>query len=300
MTTFVNAMTVDVEDYFHVSALAEVIDRSRWNAMDYRVERNTDRLLEMFSARNVHATFFVLGWVAERSGELIRRIHAAGHEVACHGLTHELVYRQTPEVFREETRTSKAMLEDAIGVPVVGYRAASYSITSQSLWALDVLCELGFRYDSSIFPIAHDRYGIPGASTRPGRLQTAAGRQIVEFPLSTKGLLSMRVPVAGGGYFRLLPYRFTRWALQAINDDERMPFIFYLHPWEIDAAQPRFKASWVSRFRHYTNLHACEDRLSRLLQDFRFGRVIDVLESLHLLSAEKAAGPVRDPVLALT
>lgn len=282
-TDRVNAMTVDVEDYFHVSALAEVIERKDWERMEYRAEQSTGRLLDLFAVRGVRATFFVLGWVAERSPGLVRRIHEAGHEVACHGLTHELVYRQTPQVFRQETARSKAMLEDAIAAPVLGYRAASYSITAQSLWAIDILCELGFRYDSSIFPIAHDRYGIPGASTRPGPLRAANGSTIVEFPLSTKQVLGMRVPVAGGGYFRLLPYSFTRWALRSINSSDQLPFIFYLHPWEIDPGQPRFNASWLSRFRHYTNLDICENRLTRLLDDFRFSRVRDVLE--HQLAA---------------
>jgi polysaccharide deacetylase family protein (PEP-CTERM system associated) len=279
MTHQLNAMTVDVEDYFHVSALAEVISRSEWNKMEFRAERSTDRLLELFREHGVHATFFILGWVAERAPALIRRIHDAGHEIACHGLTHELVYRQTPEVFRDETARSKAMLEDVIGAPVIGYRAASYSITSQSLWAIDILCELGFRYDSSIFPIAHDRYGIPGASTRPGLLTSSSGRTIIEFPLSTAKVCGLRVPVAGGGYFRLLPYWFTRWALGTINRRDEMPFIFYLHPWEIDPEQPRFRASWLSRFRHYNNLDVCEARLRRLVADFRFASVREVLRT---------------------
>lgn len=279
MTQHVNAMTVDVEDYFHVSALSEVIKRSDWDAMEYRAEQSTDRLLALFASHGVRATFFVLGWVTKRSPGLVRRIHAAGHEIACHGLTHELVYRQTPELFRGETRDSKAMLEDLIGAPVIGYRAASYSITTQSLWAIDILCELGFRYDSSIFPIAHDRYGIPGASTRPGLMHAKNGASIVEFPLSTAQLLGRRVPVAGGGYFRLLPYWFTRWGLRSINERDNQPFIFYLHPWEIDAGQPRFKASLLSRFRHYTNLDVCEARLTRLIGEFRFTTVKDVLRS---------------------
>jgi polysaccharide deacetylase family protein (PEP-CTERM system associated) len=275
--THVNAMTVDVEDYFHVSALAEVIAREDWDHIELRVQSNTDRLLAMFAEKNVSATFFVLGWVAQRCPQLIRRIHDAGHEVACHGLSHELVYRQTPQVFLEETRTSKAVLEDIIGAPVIGYRAASYSITAKSLWALDTLCDLGFQYDSSIFPIAHDRYGIPGSSTRPGPILAPNGRSIVEFPLSTKGLLGRRVPVAGGGYFRLFPYWFTRWALAGVNRDESIPFVFYLHPWEIDPGQPRVPASRLSRFRHYNNLHKCEPRLRALLGDFRFSTMREVL-----------------------
>jgi polysaccharide deacetylase family protein (PEP-CTERM system associated) len=284
MNGHVNAMTVDVEDYFHVSALAETISRKDWATMEYRAEQSTERLLEMFAQRDIKATFFVLGWVTQRSPQLIRRIHDAGHEIACHGLTHELVYRQTPEVFRTETRESKAMLEDAIGAPVIGYRAASYSITNESLWALDILCDLGFEYDSSIFPIAHDRYGIPGASTRPGRIKAPNGREIVEFPLSTKKLLGMRVPVAGGGYFRLMPYWFTRWALNSVNRDDDLPFVFYLHPWEIDPEQPRVRASWLSRFRHYNNLDVCEERLRALIGDFRFSTMRNLLRP-HLQAA---------------
>ena len=283
-----NAMTVDVEDYFHVSALSEVIRRDDWSTMEYRAERSTERLLELFEKQGIRATFFVLGWVTERSPALVRRIHAGGHEVACHGLTHELVYRQTPEVFRAETHKSKTMLEDAIGAPVIGYRAASYSITAASYWAIDILCELGFKYDSSIFPIAHDRYGIPGASRQPGPLRGKNGHTIVEFPLSTKKLFGVTVPVAGGGYFRLLPYWFTRWALSSINRDDALPFIFYLHPWEIDADQPRFKASLLSRFRHYNNLDVCETRLRKLVQDFRFTTVRNVLSSyLEPAAAER-------------
>jgi len=284
MTAYANAMTVDVEDYFHVSALSKVISRKDWSTMEFRAERSTDRLLEMFAEKGVKATFFVLGWVTDKAPALVRRIHAAGHEIACHGLTHELVYRQTPEVFRDETRRSKAMLEDTIGAPVIGYRAASYSITAQSLWALDILCELDFKYDSSIFPIAHDRYGIPGASTRPGTITAPNGARIVEFPLSTKALLGRRVPVAGGGYFRLFPYWFTRWALAQVNQKDAMPFVFYLHPWEIDPGQPRVKASLLSRFRHYNNLDVCEARLRSLLDDFRFTTMRDVLRP-HLEAA---------------
>jgi polysaccharide deacetylase family protein (PEP-CTERM system associated) len=284
-----NAMTVDVEDYFHVSALSQVISRDDWSRMEFRAEKSTDRLLELFARHDVKSTFFVLGWVTERAPALIRRIHAAGHEVACHGLTHELVYRQTPEVFRDETARSKRMLEDCIGTRVYGYRAASYSITAQSLWALDILAELGFEYDSSIFPIAHDRYGIPGASTQPGTIKTPKGHDIVEFPLSTKQVMGMRVPVAGGGYFRLLPYWFTRWALGSINRSEGVPFIFYLHPWEIDHEQPRFKASWLSRFRHYNNLDVCEKRLEALVKEFRFTTVREVLRPQFEDARERAA-----------
>lgn len=279
----INAMTIDVEDYIHVSAFARVIRRDDWDRHESRVERNTQRLLDLFDAHGVKGTFFVLGWVAQRYPALIREIAARGHEVASHGLTHELVYNQTPELFREETRVSKSLLEDLAQQPVLGYRAASYSITARSLWALDILAELGFRYDSSIFPVRHDRYGIPGAQVQPYEHETSGGRRIVEFPLTTKELFGYRLPVAGGGYFRLLPYAVTRWAFRSINRREGRPFIFYLHPWEIDPGQPRIQASRLSRFRHYTNLGKCEDRLQRLLGEFRFGTVQSSLTQLALL-----------------
>jgi polysaccharide deacetylase family protein (PEP-CTERM system associated) len=279
-----NAMTVDVEDYFHVSALAQSIKRSEWDTREYRAEASTRKLLGLFAEHGVKATFFVLGWVTRRSPALVKEIHAAGHEVACHGLSHELVYRQTPEVFAEETRTSKQLLEDTIGAEVCGYRAASWSITRQSLWALDAIRELGFRYDSSVFPIRHDRYGIPGGPQRPGHVRTPAGYDLVEFPPSTVTVLGMRLPVAGGGYFRLLPYWLTRSGLRRINA-EGQPFIFYLHPWEVDPQQPRVEAAWLSRFRHYTNLDKTEPRLRALLGEFRCTTVRNVLADVGLLAA---------------
>lgn len=279
-------MTVDVEDYFHVSALASQIDRESWSRLDYRVEASTGKLLDLFAEFDIKATFFILGWVAERSRALVRRIHAEGHEVACHGLTHDLIYRQTPAVFAEETHASKSMLEDATGAPVYGYRAASWSITRQSLWALDTLCDLGFSYDSSIFPIRHDRYGIPGAPQWPGRITAPGGGTIAEFPPSTVDLLGVRVPVSGGGYFRLLPYWLTRRALDRINRRYGRPFMFYLHPWEVDPEQPRFSASALSRFRHYTNLDKTELRLRKLVGEFRFSTANDVLTGLGILDHE--------------
>lgn len=279
----VNALTVDVEDYFHVSALAPSIPRDAWDACEPRVVDNTRKLLRLFQRFDVRATFFVLGWVAERYPQLVRDIVAHGHEVACHGLSHRLVYEQSPEDFRAETRRAKNLLEDAAGSAVLGYRAASYSIVRRSLWALDILVELGFVYDSSIFPVRHDRYGIPDADRKPHRLSTPGGATIVEWPLATAQILGCRLPVAGGGYFRLLPYWLIRWGLESINRLESLPFIFYLHPWEIDPGQPRIAASALSRFRHYTNLDKCEARLQRLLGDFRFGTARDSLEKLGLL-----------------
>ena len=287
-----NALTVDVEDYFHVAALAPGIPRDSWDARESRVVANTRRLLDVFGQFDARATFFVLGWVAEREPQLVREIAARGHEIACHGFSHSLVYEQTPETFRAETLRAKQLLEDITGSAVLGYRAASYSIVRDSLWALDILAEAGFAYDSSIFPVRHDRYGIPDAQRIPHRLVTPNGGSIVEWPLSTASLLGFRLPVAGGGYFRLFPYWLTRWGLASINRREQQPFIFYMHPWEIDPEQPRVRASWLSRFRHYNNLDQCEARLRRLLGDFRFGSAGDGLAQLGLLPGreDRAAG----------
>jgi polysaccharide deacetylase family protein (PEP-CTERM system associated) len=281
----VNALTVDVEDYFHVSALSKHLGRDSWNRLEYRVVASTETLLHLFDEAGIKATFFVLGWVAERSPELVRRIHREGHEIACHGLTHELVYRQSPEVFEEETHASKCLLEDATGSIVHGYRAASWSITRQSLWALDTLCKLGFSYDSSIFPIRHDRYGIPNAPRWPGRITAPGGQSIAEFPPSTVSILGTRIPVSGGGYFRLLPYWLTRGALDRINRRDERAFMFYLHPWEIDPDQPRIKASPLSSFRHYTNLDKTERRLRKLVGEFSFSTAHSVLLRLGVLEA---------------
>jgi polysaccharide deacetylase family protein (PEP-CTERM system associated) len=281
ITTIRNALTVDVEDYFQVAAFSTAIDFSNWDGFSLRVVPNTQRLLELFAARGVRATFFVLGWVAERCPKLVRQIAEHGHEVACHGFSHQLVYRQSPEVFRQETIRAKACIEDHTQRPVVGYRAASYSITQRSIWALDILADLGFSYDSSIFPVRHDRYGIPGSPRWPYRMTMSDAASIVEFPPSTLSIFGYRLPVAGGGYFRLYPYRFSRAALSHINRFENRPFIFYLHPWEIDPEQPRIRAGRLSTFRHYTNLDRCEARLRRLLQDFDFAPAADVIEGME-------------------
>ena len=284
-----NAMTIDVEDYFHVSAFASAIPSAQWDSYPCRVEANTGKLLGMFSDSGIKATFFVLGWVAERYPQLVRSIAAQGHEIACHGYSHRLVYDQTPAEFRAETDRSKSMLEDLAQTPVLGYRAASYSITAKSLWALDILVELGFGYDSSIFPVRHDRYGIPGGSREPYRLRTPSGKSLIEFPLTTVELARYRLPVSGGGYFRLFPYFLTRMALASVNRREQRPFIFYLHPWEVDPDQPRVDTGWVSRFRHYNNLERCEARLRQLMADFEFGTAAEVLQGLGL-GAEPARG----------
>ena len=284
-----NAMSVDVEDYFHVAALSEAISRDDWESMNSRVDGSTRRLLEVFDEAGTTATFFTLGWVAERHPELVREIQRRGHEVACHGYSHKLVYEQTPEEFRAETLRSKGLLEDIIGQPVDGYRAASYSITARSRWALDILVEAGFVYDSSIFPVRHDLYGMPGAERFPHRLETDKGASIVEFPPSTARVLGQNLPAAGGGYFRLYPYSLSRWLINRVNESEGQPAVFYLHPWEVDPEQPRVQAGWKSRFRHYNNLHKCEQRLRRLLGEFRFGTVREVLETRGFMNGHGGA-----------
>ncbi|TGN41513.1 XrtA system polysaccharide deacetylase [Marinobacter confluentis] len=296
MTAIQNALTIDVEDYFQVAALAEAVRREDWHSMEYRVEANTQRILSLLDRHNAKATFFTLGWVAEKSPELVRTIQKEGHEIASHGYSHQLIYNQTPEVFREETRRSKAILEDITGKPITGYRAASYSITNESRWALDILAEEGFVWDSSIFPVRHDRYGMPGTPRWPHKLTTDKGYELAEFPLSTLKLPGYTLPIAGGGYFRLFPYWFSRWGLGSINR-QGQPFVFYLHPWEVDPEQPRLDVKWFSRFRHYNNLNVCEARLSKLLGHFPFTTMSNVLRAQGVLGAEpiehgelKAAG----------
>ena len=272
----VNAMTVDVEDYFHVSVFDGVIPRGDWERLESRVSSNTSRLLDVFGEHGVRGTFFILGWVAERHPDLVRRIAAAGHEIASHGYGHRLVYDQMPAAFRDDVRRAKALLEDAAGSRVYGYRAPSYSIVPQSLWALDILIQEGYTYDSSIFPIRHDRYGIPVSGRHPYPIDRPAGR-ITEAPASTTILAGMNLPVAGGGYFRLLPYEWTRWGIARVNASEARPAIFYLHPWEIDPDQPRLPCGLLSRLRHYRNLDRTEERLRRLLHDFSWAPMRAVL-----------------------
>ncbi|MEL6447893.1 MAG: XrtA system polysaccharide deacetylase [Pseudomonadota bacterium] len=278
-----NAISVDVEDYFHVAALSRVISPSDWDGIAPRVAANTQRLMDLFDERSVSATFFVLGWVAERFPGMVREITARGHELACHGMNHQLVYKQSRGEFRDETRRAKQVLEDAAGTRVLGYRAASYSITEASLWALDELIDAGFEYDSSIFPVAHDIYGIPGAQRFIHEREAPSGRRLVEFPPTTARLFGRNVPAAGGGYFRLYPYWVTRALIRRVMA-EGEPVMFYLHPWEVDPDQPRVKASLKSRFRHYNNLDKCLPRLRRLTSEFRFATARDVIaESQRLV-----------------
>jgi polysaccharide deacetylase family protein (PEP-CTERM system associated) len=277
-----NAMTVDVEDYYHVAAFSDVVREADWSNFESRVERNTNVVLSLFAERNVKATFFVLGWVAERHPQIVRQIHAQGHEIACHGYSHRLVFRQSPQEFKSETLKSKQIIEDAAGVAVLGYRASTYSIVSSCLWALDVLVEAGFKYDSSIFPVRHDVYGIPGSQTVPHKLRTPQGAELVEFPLTAADLVGAKLPVAGGGYFRLFPYALSHWGLSQMNNRARAPFVFYLHPWEVDPGQPRIAGRLSSRLRHYNNLSKCVPRLKRLLGDFRFGTMRESLADYGL------------------
>jgi polysaccharide deacetylase family protein (PEP-CTERM system associated) len=286
----VNAMTVDVEDYFHVSAFDGIIPRSQWAAMESRVVANTERLLRIFEDAGIRATFFVLGCVAERSPGLVRTIATHGHEVASHGYAHRLVYDLTPTMFRDDVRRSKALLESECETAVVGYRAPSYSITPRSLWALDILIEEGFTYDTSIFPIHHDRYGIPLSPRHAYRLDRRSG-MVIEAPASTARWGPFNFPVAGGGYFRILPYGWTKWGIARINQREERPAIFYIHPWEIDPGQPRLSAGLMSRFRHYRNLDRTEGRLRQLIADFRFGTMRGLLAHLDTESAVPDVAP---------
>lgn len=276
-----NALTVDVEDYYQVEAFSQVVRREDWPKWESRVVRNTNILLEMFARHNVKATFFTLGYVAETHPELVRQIANAGHEVACHSYHHRLIYHQTPEEFRQDVKKSKQLLEDIIGVPVIGYRAPTYSITEKSLWALDILIEEGFKYDSSIFPTRHDRYGIPDAERFPHVLHRPAG-EIIEFPPSTVQFGSTNIPISGGGYFRLLPYSLFKLGWQTLHRRESKPAIFFLHPWEVDPEQPVVPGTKLNIWRHRVNLKRTEGRLNQLLNDFSFAPVRQVLESRNL------------------
>lgn len=270
-----NAMTVDVEDYFQVSAFEPYIERSAWEHLPSRVERNVDRILGLFAEQNVKATFFTLGWIAERHPDLVRRIVAAGHEIASHGWSHIRVINQRSADFRQDVIRTRAFLEDLSGQQVKGYRAASYSIGAGNLWALEILQETGHLYSSSIYPIRHDLYGMPEAPRFPFHPNGADG--LLEIPLTTVELLERKLPCGGGGWFRLLPYRLTRQALRRVNQRDGQACVFYFHPWEIDPQQPRTPGiNLKTRFRHYLNLNRMEPRLRNLLQDFDWGRMDEV------------------------
>ncbi len=259
-----NVVSVDVEDYFHAEVFSGVVDRSRWDSYASRVEGNTRRLLELLGDLNLHGTFFVLGWVAERFPGLVREIAAGGHELACHSYWHRLIYKLDRAEFREDTRRAKNVIEQAAGQPVYGYRAPTYSVIDRSVWALEILAELGFTYDSSIYPIRHDRYGMPGAPRSPFRFQTPSG-PMTEFPITTFRLAGHNMPVGGGGYLRLLPRLYTRMGLKRVQK-EGVPIVIYIHPWEVDPEQPTLPVSLKSRLRHYTNLSRTFDRFQSVLQ----------------------------------
>ncbi len=277
-----NAFSVDVEDFFQVAAFERVIDRSAWDSFERRVETNTRKLLGLLERSGVKATMFVLGWVAEKSPELVREIQRGGHELAIHGYDHRPVTALTRDQFREDVRATKGLVEEITGVEVEGYRAPTYSIVRETLWATDVLLEEGFRYDSSIFPIHHDRYGIPDAPRFPWVVASNGGSSLVEFPISTVRLFGLNLPFVGGGYLRLLPPGLVRWGMRRLNRREGRPAIVYIHPWEIDPGQPRQPVGWLTRVRHYRNLDRTEERLADLFKRFRFGTVRQVLDQLEV------------------
>jgi polysaccharide deacetylase family protein (PEP-CTERM system associated) len=271
-----NIISVDVEEYFHPSELQKCISVDQWSSLPSLVEPQTRRVLELFERHHVRGTFFVLGWVAKRHPRLVREIAAAGHEIGCHSYAHRLVYDLTPAEFREDTVQARAAIEDACGVSATAYRAPSYSITARSMWALEILAECGFTHDSSIFPILHDRYGIPGFGSDARTLWTPSG-SIVEVPIATVKLSEeSSAPVGGGAYLRLLPYRYTAAGIRRINRHQNQPACMYFHPWELDAAQPRLAQSWLSSLRTYSGLRSMPAKLERLLSDFEFTTLTSV------------------------
>jgi polysaccharide deacetylase family protein (PEP-CTERM system associated) len=274
-----HALSVDLEEHFQVSNFERLIERSAWDDQPSRVADSTRRLLDLFDETGSRATFFVLGWVAERQPALVREIADRGHEIACHGYGHEIVYEIGPGRFREDLRRARAAIEDAVGVQVEGYRAPSFSITERSLWALEILAEEGFRFDSSIFPVRHYRYGIPGFSPEPVRIDLGQGRSIHEFPLTTLQLGRIALPVAGGAYLRLLPGWLFRWAFSRAAAQGR-PTVLYTHPWEHDPGQPRQAVRWWVGVNHYANLGRTEARLRALLSRFRGAPLGEILASL--------------------
>jgi polysaccharide deacetylase family protein (PEP-CTERM system associated) len=263
-------MTVDVEDYFMVEAFAGSVPRETWESWPSRVVTSTRRALDLFDKYNVKGTFFFVGWVAQKFPELVRDVHARGHELACHSFWHRAVYSLTPTEFREDTRAAVRAIEDAAGVKLYGYRAPSWSITKECLWALDILAEEGFTYDSSIYPIHHDLYGVPGAQRFPYTHQLKNGQSLLELPPTTARFLGLNLPAAGGGYLRIFPLAYTRWVFRQYEKKYRESVVVYLHPWELDPEQPRIKDKLKSRVRHYTNLHKMESRLEALLREYRF------------------------------
>jgi len=274
-----SAFSVDVEDYFHVEAFSRDVSREAWPDFPSRVVRNTAALLDLLDRYRVRGTFFVLGWVADAQPALVREIRDRGHELACHSYWHRLIYRLTPQEFREDCKRAKDAIERAAGAEIAGYRAPTFSITARSLWALDILAECGFTFDSSIFPIRHDNYGLAGSPCAPYAIRTGGGgARIAEFPISTFRMLGRDLPVAGGGYLRMLPLWYNVAGIERILADRR-PVMVYVHPWEIDADQPRIRTRLRSRLRHYTNLGGMQARLEHVLQRYAFAPVGEILRA---------------------
>lgn len=294
-----NGLSVDVEDWFQVGAFETVIDRRDWDTIPTRVEANVDAILALFAGAGVSATFFTLGWIAERHPALIRRIAEAGHEVASHGYDHARVFTLDRKAFAEDLRKARAILEDAAGARVIGYRAPSFSIDARNRWAFAELAEQGYTYSSSVAPIAHDHYGWPQAPRFA--FHPLAGSELIEIPVTTAMLGTRRLAAGGGGFFRVLPYAFSRWAIRQVNRADGRPAIFYFHPWEIDPGQPRMThAPLRSRLRHYTGLDRMADKLARLLGDFRWGRMdaLAACEARRVVAPPAAAPPAWQEIAA--
>jgi len=270
-----NTLTIDLEDYFHVSNFEGHIPRNRWEVMPLRIEESTMKVLELLSLYRIRATFFVLGWIAERMASLIRKIRSEGHEIASHGYDHRLAYEMSPEEFRADIRKSKSAIEDAIGESICGYRATSYSIIRRNLWCLQILSEEGFLYDSSIFPVFHDRYGVPAWDRFP-KLVKGNNFSIFEVPPSTLKIFGYNLPIAGGGYLRLFPIQFIAYCIKRINMVENNPAVVYFHPWELDPEQPRMNLSFVKAFRHYNNLSNTANKVAFLLKNFKFSSISEI------------------------
>jgi len=283
-----NALTFDVEEYFQVEAFRGLVHDSDWSRFESRVVPSTERVLDILDARGVSATFFVVGWVAARHPSLIRAIQRRGHELGCHSDVHRPIYSMDPEGFRKDLIRAKQVIEDVAGVPLLGYRAPTFSIVKSTLWALDILAEEGFAYDASVFPIHHDRYGMPGSDRFPHRLRLPKGGAIVEFPMTTFGMAGTNLPFSGGGYFRLLPYPIIRGCVRRVNEHDRAPAIVYLHPWELDPDQPRLPVRGLTRFRHYVHLRSTAQKLVRLLGDFAFAPAREILREQGLVEVPAA------------
>lgn len=280
-----NALSIDVEDYFQVSAAESVIQYKDWDKYESRVVKNTQKVLTILKEFNVKATFFILGWIAERFPELVKDIYLQGHEIACHGYNHRLIYNQEPNVFRKDIRKAREILEKIIGNQIIGYRAPSSSITNRSFWAVEILIEEGFQYDSSIYPVRHHRYGIPNGEAFIHRIDLGEKGTIVEFPLSTVRIFGANFAICGGGYLRFYPLMLAKWGIERINK-EGYPAMVYFHPWEIDPEQPRIELHGLSKFKHYVNLSKHSDKLRNLLSDVEFSSIQEVISLNNLRTLE--------------